>query len=158
FPTPYGRSVRVGLVSPELRCPKPDGWCRSMRDRFLGRTSPKPGRRPGIRRHRPEVENLERRVALSKAGTWTELLNPMPGSGSGSGEMLLLSDGSVMVQGGGASGLGFKDWYRLTPDSHGDYADGTWCRLAPMFLPRLDYAAVTLPDGRVMVLGGEYTP
>jgi hypothetical protein len=104
------------------------------------------------------VENLESRIALSKAGTWTELLNPMPGSGSGSGEMLLLSDGSVMVQGGGAGGLAFKDWYRLTPDSHGDYADGTWSRLAPMVLPRLDYAAVTLPDGDVMVLGGEYTP
>jgi hypothetical protein len=72
--------------------------------------------------------------------------------------MLLLSDGSVMVQGGSASGAGFTNWYRLTPDSRGSYADGTWSQLASMSLPRLDYAAVTLPNGDVMVLGGEYTP
>jgi hypothetical protein len=81
----------------------------------------------------------------------------MPDSGSGTGNMMLLSNGTVMIQGGGASTADNANWYALTPDSSGSYADGTWSQLASMKLQRLDYASVTLPNGDVMVLGGEYS-
>ena len=65
--------------------------------------------------------------------------------------MLLLSDGSVMVQGGSGS-----SWYRLKPDIHGGYVNGTWTTLASMHDTRLYYSTQVLKDGRVFVAGGEY--
>ena len=69
---------------------------------------------------------------------------------------LLLTDGTVMVH-----VCGTPKWYRLSPDSKGDYADGTWSRLASLpviggtqYAPEYDASAV-LPDGRVIVEGGE---
>src|SRR3954447_19731378 len=103
-------------------------------------------------RRRPALEVLEERTVLS--GTWTPLANPLPG-GDGAQMGLLLSDGSVMVHGGGY--YASDAWYRLTPDSSGSYVHGTWTPLASMGLERLDYPAAVLPDGRVLVLGGEYT-
>ena len=41
--------------------------------------------------------------------------------------MLLLTDGSVIVQ-----GLCSNLWYRLTPDASGNYANGTWSQIASM--------------------------
>ncbi len=108
------------------------------------------------RSRRLAVEQLESRVALSSSGTWTPLTHLMPDSGSGTGNMMLLSNGTVMIQGGG-SGAGYTSWYALTPDSRGNYVDGTWSQLASMHLARLDYSSVVLPDGDVMVLGGEYS-
>jgi hypothetical protein len=69
--------------------------------------------------------------------------------------MVLLSDGTVMVQGseGNASNL----WYQLTPDSTGSYLQGTWSQLASMHTARVDFASNVLPDGRVFVMGGEYS-
>src|SRR5262249_45766199 len=58
-------------------------------------------------------------------GSWTEQNNP-PGIGT----MLLLTDGTIMVTGG--FNQNSQDWYRLTPDTGGDYAKGTWSQLAPM--------------------------
>jgi hypothetical protein len=49
------------------------------------------------------------------------------------------------------------DWWKLTPDSKGNYADGTWTQLAsttnwgPLY-----YASQVMPDGRVFAIGGEY--
>ena len=65
-------------------------------------------------------------------------------------DMMLLTDGTVMVEGGLAR------WYRLTPDITGSYIKGTWTVLAPMSTPRLDFASQVLPSGRVWVAGGEY--
>ena len=48
---------------------------------------------------------------------------------------MLLSDGTVMVQGGADSAT--KTWYRLTPNSSGSYIDGTWTQLTSMGLERL---------------------
>ncbi len=101
---------------------------------------------------RPALEVLEERTVLS--GTWTPLANPLPG-GDGAQMGLLLSDGSVLVHGGGY--YASNAWYRLTPDSSGSYVHGTWTPLASMALERLDYPAAVLPDGRVLVMGGEYT-
>ena len=66
--------------------------------------------------------------------------------------MLLLPDGTVMTANPGTS----SSWYRLTPDIHGSYANGTWTTLASMHDTRLYYSSEVLRDGRVFVAGGEY--
>ena len=97
-------------------------------------------------------ESLERRVVLT--GTWSAVANGIPG-GNGVGTMLLLSDGSVMAHEGNDAIS--RNWYKLTPDSSGSYANGTWTTLATMNSQRLFYGSAVLPDGRVFVVGGEYT-
>jgi uncharacterized repeat protein (TIGR01451 family) len=69
--------------------------------------------------------------------------------------MELLSDGTVMAS--GAAGFASNAWYRLTPDATGSYSSGTWSSLANMSVARLYDATNVLQDGRVFVLGGEYT-
>jgi hypothetical protein len=108
-------------------------------------------RLPGRFRRRPAPEDLEPRIALS--GTWTPLTNPAP---ENIGTMLLLSDGTVMAQGGGGDTVS-NAWYRLTPNSSGSYANGTWSSLASMSVQRLYYGSNVLPDGRVFLVGGEDT-
>jgi hypothetical protein len=78
-------------------------------------------------------------------------LQPAP-AGGGHGTALLLTDGTVMVHSGGIN----TAWSRLTPDSTGSYANGTWSQLPGMHDARLYFASVVLPDGRVLVGGGEY--
>jgi hypothetical protein len=108
---------------------------------------------PGRFRRRAALEDLEPRIALS--GTWTPLVNPAPGA---IGTMMLLSDGTVMAQGGGGDHVPPTNaWYRLTPSTSGSYANGTWSSMASMTVPRLFYGSNILPDGRVLVLGGEDT-
>ena len=69
------------------------------------------------------------------------------------GEAMLLTDGTVMVQDAGA-----QDWWRLTPDIHGNYVNGTWTQLAslPSGYSPLYFSSAVLTDGRVIVEGGEY--
>lgn len=83
-------------------------------------------------------------------GSWTPLAN-FPSEGIG--HMLLLPDGTVMAQGG--FGIG-TNWFRLTPDIHGSYVNGTWSSLAPMHDTRRYYSSDVLQAGRVFVAGGEY--
>jgi hypothetical protein len=93
--------------------------------------------------------------AAAPAQTWTPLANTptfYPSS------MLLLTDGTIMVQDQGKAGAGSSNWWRLTPDNTGSYLNGTWSQLASMqagYSP-LYYASAVLPDGRVIVNGGEY--
>src|SRR5437016_7527608 len=82
-------------------------------------------------------------------GNWTPLAHNAPGSVD---LMLLLSDGTVMAQQSGVS----SNWYRLTPDIHGSYINGTWTTLAAMHDARLYFSSQVLKDGRVFVAGGEY--
>ena len=77
------------------------------------------------------------------SGTWTALTHTAP---AGIGTMELLTDGTVI----GTQG---KNWYKLTPDSSGSYANGTWSTMASMSLERLYDATNVLPDGRVFVVG-----
>ncbi len=101
---------------------------------------------------------LTRRLLLScvfaacpiaaSAASWTKLANIMPNNAGST--MLLLTDGTVMVQGGGAR------WFRLTPDITGSYVNGAWSATAPMSTPRLDFASQVLPNGQLWVAGGEY--
>ncbi|MFZ0770328.1 MAG: hypothetical protein WCA49_01180 [Candidatus Sulfotelmatobacter sp.] len=94
--------------------------------------------------------------APAGAQTWTALTNAPPAP---LGTALLLTDGTVMAQGMNAtSGYATRNWYRLVPSSTGSYVDGTWKKLAetPSGYSPLYYASAVLPDGRVVVVGGEY--
>jgi hypothetical protein len=106
--------------------------------------------RPAARRPtaRPMVEQLETRIV--PAGQWAQLANDAP---DGIGTMLLMTDGSVMAQGPQTS----KNWYKLTPGSDGGYTSGTWSNLPDMHTERLFFASNVLHDGRVFVVGGEYS-
>ncbi|MGC1452690.1 MAG: kelch repeat-containing protein, partial [Candidatus Sulfotelmatobacter sp.] len=89
-------------------------------------------------------------VALSQS--WVPLVN-QPNANLGLGNPLLLTDGTVILH--EACG---RTWYRLTPDQYGSYVNGTWKRIAPLpsgYAP-LYFGSAVLPDGRVMMAGGEY--
>jgi hypothetical protein len=57
-----------------------------------------------------------------------------------------------------AEGTFTGNWYRLTPDNFGSYVNGTWSQLAslPAGYSPLYFASAVLPDGRVIVEGGEF--
>jgi hypothetical protein len=122
---------------------------RKRRGRIIPKRQTKPKRWRALRTA-PRLENLEDRVV--PAGTWTALTNLVPSS-TGTGTMMLLTDGTVMAQGGSV----VKTWYQLKPDSTGSYVNGTWSQLASMSLERLYMGSNVLPDGRVFVVGGEYS-
>ena len=103
-----------------------------------------------VQRQRLLLEELEPRRLLSvSGGTWTPLTN-VP-SGEGTGTMLLLSNGTVMAQAPDTTDV----WYQLTPDASGSYINGTISQLASMNLQRKDYTSDVLPNGNVIVVGGE---
>jgi hypothetical protein len=70
--------------------------------------------------------------------------------------MLLLTDGSVLIHDAG-DGTGTSNWIRLTPDSGGNYPTGAWSSLLPMAHTRQYFSSAVLRDGRVYVMGGEYS-
>ena len=92
------------------------------------------------------------------SGTWNTFSAP---SGVKAGTMLLLTDGTVLVHDANRPSLGNtfggKNWYRLTPDSSGDYRNGTWSSALPMAGQRKYFATGVLKDGRVFMVGGEYS-
>jgi hypothetical protein len=65
---------------------------------------------------------------------------------------LLLPNGDLMLHSAGVS----ANWFELTPDSSGSYADGMWTQLASMHVARLYFSSDVLPNGDVFVMGGEY--
>lgn len=75
------------------------------------------------------------------------------GQANGAANPLLLTDGSVLVQDAGC-----QDWWKLTPDSSGSYIRGTWTQAAslPSDYSPLYHSSAVLPDGRVIIEGGEY--
>ncbi len=92
------------------------------------------------------------------ASPWTPLVNPPPFGTPGT--MLLESDGTVLVHDEPDNNVtgGTNEWWKLTPDSKGSYIDGTWSQIASMpaaYTP-LYFASAILPDGRMIVEGGEY--
>ena len=69
---------------------------------------------------------------------------------------LLLTDGTVMAS--DASNIANSSWWLLHPDMNGCYADGYWTPIQAMpagYSP-LYFASAVLPDGRVIIEGGEY--
>jgi protocatechuate 3,4-dioxygenase beta subunit len=93
---------------------------------------------------------LEERNLLT--GTWTPLANLAPSPDS-IGTMMLLSDGTVLAEGGNVD----NTWYGLTPDASGSYLNGTWTTRATMHVSRLYFGSNILTDGRAFVVGGEYS-
>src|ERR1700685_250215 len=66
---------------------------------------------------------------------------------------LLLTDGTVIVH-----EYCSPNWHRLTPDRTGSYVKGSWSKITSMpsdYAP-LAFASGVLPDGRVLVEGGEF--
>jgi hypothetical protein len=89
---------------------------------------------------------------------WTPLVNPPPFGTPGT--MLLESDGTVLVHDEPNSNTtaGSNEWWKLTPAANGSYIDGTWSQIASMpadYTPEY-FASAILPDGRMIVEGGEY--
>lgn len=87
-------------------------------------------------------------------GTWTAVTNPAP---SNVAHMLLLTDGSVLVNSFFFSNHA-DPWYRLIPDSTGSYVNGTWVSAGtlPSGYNPLYFASAVLPNGQVVMIGGEY--
>ena len=87
--------------------------------------------------------------SLGSAQQWVPVSIPFPGR---AGTALVRTDGNVMVED--------KDtgwWWLLLPDDTGDYANGFW--FPPFFPINYDpagFASAILPDGRVIVEGGEH--
>jgi hypothetical protein len=66
----------------------------------------------------------------------------------------LLTDGSLLFQGGL-----LQDFYRFKPDKSGSYVNGTLYPAAALPANYIPYATSggVLPDGRVLLIGGEYS-
>jgi hypothetical protein len=92
-------------------------------------------------------------------GTFAQV-NALPAGFKNPSFMFLLTDGTVMVQDQFGTA---QNWWRLTPDNTGSYANGSWTQLQSLaaipqtanYGPRF-YAGAVLPDGRVAIEGGEY--
>ena len=83
-------------------------------------------------------------------GTWARLTNQPPFNTDSAN---LLTDGTVIVH-----QYNSNAWWKLVPDINGSYLNGTWTQVASMqsgYAP-LYFANAILPDGRLIVEGGEY--
>jgi hypothetical protein len=93
-------------------------------------------------------------LALSNVGLGQKLTNLVHPAPNGAIVEYLLTDGTVVVQGGSCS-----DFWKLTPDISGSYVKGTWKQVASLPSGYAPYAtaAAVLADGRLLVSGGEYS-
>lgn len=88
--------------------------------------------------------------SLAPAQTIQQLKNQVP---DGAQMTFLLTDGTVLAQGGNGS-----DFWVLTPDKTGNYVNGTWKQVGSLqsgYSPSASSSQV-LADGRVLIEGGEY--
>ncbi|HEY2002311.1 MAG TPA: hypothetical protein VGG80_08330 [Acidobacteriaceae bacterium] len=92
-------------------------------------------------------------AAKRGASGWTPLANQPAFLADGASNPILLTDGTVLIQ-----DAGFPDWWKLTPDQNGSYIDGTWSQIAslPASYSPLYHSTAVLPDGRMIIEGGEY--
>ena len=75
---------------------------------------------------------------------------------AGAAAPLLMTDGSVLIQDAYAYGVFDGRIFKLTPDIHGSYVNGTWSELASKRYASDGSAQAVLPDGRVLIEGAEY--
>jgi len=91
----------------------------------------------------------------AKSGTWTDV-NNSPFTDEGGWGPLQLTDGTVIIKHAFTGST--ATWYKLTPDTKGNYTTGTWSQIASMpsgYQPDF-YASQVLPNGNVLIEGGEY--
>ncbi len=117
--------------------------------------SPKPMPLPPIP-PKKGARALAATAALAPNSPWQLLTNQPPVldyTDCGPGNPILLTDGTVMLQDDGC-----QDWWKLTPDAFGSYVNGTWTQLAstPAGYSPLYHSSAVLPDGRIIIEGGEY--
>jgi hypothetical protein len=121
----------------------------------------------GFPRLRPLPPKKNATAVAARAAHATALLSPSPSSWQtltnqppvldffdcGPNNPILLTDGTVMMADDGC-----QDWWKLTPDAFGSYVNGTWTQLAslPSDYSPLYHSSAVLPDGRVIIMGGEY--
>lgn len=136
------------VVLPPLSVPKaqffinhPEAWSQ-----FLSQLPRRPAGSP---------EASTPRFLPPSGGTWEVVTNLAPATGICN--PLLLTDGTVIV-----ASCNTPDWYQLTPDINGSYVNGTWSQIASLpviggtqYAPQY-HASAVLPDGRVIIVGGEY--
>jgi hypothetical protein len=147
--TAFGSIISAGAANAQL-APPPAPVSRPMYQQLL---------------NRPAV--LDALIAPPPA----PLVSPPPAQPAGSpwtrlthqptfnaGAMLLLTDGTVLVADQGPSNSGGANWWRLTPSNTGSYVNGTWSQVAslPATYQPLYFASAVLPDGRVLIEGGEF--
>src|SRR5450755_1911440 len=102
-------------------------WCGFADAQSIPRSKPIPPRGPRI-----SAAAITARA--STASPWQPLNNQPPftsntcnGGFPGAANPLLLTDGSVIVQDAGC-----PDWWRLTPNRSGSYANGTWTQIGSL--------------------------
>jgi hypothetical protein len=86
----------------------------------------------------------------ARSQTWFPITTPQFTFGS---VALQLTDGTIMVQ-----QSNYSSWWRLRPGKFGSYNTGTWSPMPSMpagYAPK-GFASAVLPDGRVIIEGGEY--
>src|SRR6478609_273429 len=93
-----------------------------------------------------------------QAQTWTAVVNPL---NLRAGTTILLTDGTVLVQQMTTSGnmvVPTGNWFRMIPDSNGGYINPVWSQISsmPSGYGPLYYGSAVLPDGRLVVVGGEF--
>ncbi len=81
-------------------------------------------------------------------GSWTTLVSSNTAS-DGIGLLMLLPDGTVLAEGGGAN------WWRLTPDSNGSYVNGAWTQRTSSTWGHQTGSTAVLQNGNVFISGGE---
>lgn len=114
--------------------------------------------RPGTAAPAVRTANSAPREVQPSTAFWTKGTNAPPAS---VGAMLLLTDGRILVHSEpnctGCTG-NYSSWYTLTPDDTGSYINGTWTQVAslPSGYEPLFFGSAVLPDGKVVVQGGEY--
>jgi hypothetical protein len=116
------------------------------------------GPRPPLGRAKPSGQAADLHPAGTTSSPWTPLENPPPFGTPGT--MLLESNGDVLVHDEPNNNVtaGSNLWWQLTPAANGSYIDGTWSQIASMpagYSPEY-FASAILPDGRMIVEGGEY--
>jgi hypothetical protein len=116
--------------------------------------------RPPLGRPKPSGKAADFHPAdsASSSSPWTALKNAPPFGTPGT--MLLESNGTVLVHNEPDNNTtgGTNQWWKLTPAANGSYVNGTWSQIASMpsdYAP-LYFASAILPDGRMIVEGGEY--
>lgn len=90
--------------------------------------------------------------ANNTLSAWQPLTNQAPSGPNGVQLMIQGTDGSILVQ-----AYDGQTWMKLAPDDKGSYINGTWTTLASEPIARLYFASQILPNGRLFVVGGEYS-